>query len=121
MMVGSFGAEVKVAYDGPGALQISETFAPDLVLLDLGMPGMDGFEVARRFRAQRAGGDCTLVAVTGWGQDADRRKTARAGFNYHLTKPVAVETLLDVLGARKPPLAMDASKVGETRRERDEA
>jgi PAS domain S-box-containing protein len=119
MMLGVLGAEVKIAYDGADALQIAESFAPDLLLLDIGMPGMDGFEVARQFRGRNRSTECTLVAVTGWGQDADRRRTARAGFNYHLTKPVAIETLLDMLGSRKPPLAIETIetiKVGDPRR-----
>jgi two-component system CheB/CheR fusion protein len=114
MMLGALGADVQVAYDGLDALHISQTFAPDLVLLDIGMPGMDGFEVARRFRAQRPSGadaGCTLVAVTGWGQDSDRRKSARAGFDLHLTKPVNMEALLEVLGERKPPLAIENARV----------
>jgi two-component system, chemotaxis family, CheB/CheR fusion protein len=114
MMLGALGAEVQVAYDGPDALHNSETFAPDLVLLDIGMPGMDGLEVARRFRAQRPSGadaGCTLVAVTGWGQDSDRRKSARAGFDLHLTKPINMEALLEVLGERKPPLAIENAHV----------
>jgi two-component system, chemotaxis family, CheB/CheR fusion protein len=123
MMLGVLGADVQVAYDGRAALQISETFAPDLVLLDIGMPGMDGFEVARRFRAKRQGGGgsgCTLVAVTGWGQDADRRKSARAGFDLHLTKPIDIDALLEALGERRPPLAIETARVAPVVARRDE-
>jgi CheY-like chemotaxis protein len=94
--------EVRVAYDGPTALEAAGAFRPDVVLLDIGMPGMDGYEVARRFRALPDVGGATLVALTGWGQDADRRRTAEAGFDRHLVKPVdprAIRALLDDPGA----------------------
>ena len=102
MMLGAFGAEVRVAYDGQGALRISELFRPNLVFLDIGMPGMDGFEVARRFRDLKMGA-CRLVAVTGWGQEADRQRTASSGFDHHLTKPVEMNTLVGLFAERKPP------------------
>ena len=66
------------------------TFAPDVLLLDLGMPGLNGFEIARRIRQQPWGQALTLIALTGWGQEQDRRRTKEAGFNAHLTKPVGV-------------------------------
>ncbi len=113
MILGALGAEVQIAYDGPGALRVCETFAPDVVFLDIGMPGMDGYEVARRFHGAAANGtlDCTLVALTGWAQESDRMRTARAGFNHHLTKPVAVDALLEVMGRRKAPLAIQSARV----------
>jgi PAS domain S-box-containing protein len=82
------GHEVTFATDGPRALAMIESTHPDVVLLDLGMPGMTGFEVARRIRAASWGGKIVLVALTGWGQEEDRRQTREAGFDYHLTKPV---------------------------------
>ena len=91
------GGDVRVAYDGPAALQAYDEFHPALVVLDLGMPGMDGYEVARRMRQRDDGGNSMLVALTGWGQDSDRESTAQAGFDHHLVKPVgldAVRTLL---------------------------
>jgi two-component system CheB/CheR fusion protein len=81
------GHDVVVAYDGPSALT-AVTFGPDLVLLDLGMPGMDGYEVARRLRQLPEGRGCLLAALTGWGQEEDRRRTREAGFDRHLVKPV---------------------------------
>ena len=90
------GHTVSTAYDGNQALTQAATFQPEAVLLDLGMPGLDGLETARRLRA-RAGHAPFLVAVTGWGQDRDRRRTAEAGFDAHLVKPVDPVDLLAVL------------------------
>jgi CheY-like chemotaxis protein len=78
-----------------------KSFRPAVVLLDIGMPQMDGYEVARRIRSQPEFTDLMLIALTGWGQEQDRRRTAEAGFNYHLTKPAdikAIETLLSFGG-----------------------
>jgi CheY-like chemotaxis protein len=90
---------VQVAASGPAALAVLEEFAPDLVFLDIGMPGMDGHEVARRIRA--AGHqELTLVAISGFGQEDMRRRSREAGINVHLVKPVDVEqieALIDTL------------------------
>jgi CheY-like chemotaxis protein len=81
------GHDVRVAYDGPAALAAAEAFEPDVVLLDLGMPGMDGYEVCRRLRRMPELAGVRVIAVTGWGQDSDRRRSAEAGFDHHLVKP----------------------------------
>ncbi|WP_296948915.1 PAS domain S-box protein [uncultured Massilia sp.] len=91
------GADVRVVYDGRGALAMAETFLPTSVLLDIGMPGMDGYEVARRLRQDGRFGELRIVALTGWGQDADRRQTRNRGFSHHLTKPVGLEELHAIL------------------------
>lgn len=91
------GHAARIAYDGPAGLAAAAEFAPDVVLLDLGMPGMDGYEVARRIRAAPGLRGVALAALTGWGQPEDRRRTAAAGFDHHLVKPVepaALEKLL---------------------------
>ena len=91
------GHEVRVAYSGAAALEATQNYTPDVVFLDLGMPGMDGYEAARRLRAQPGLGRTVLAALTGWGQEDDRRRTAQAGFDHHLLKPPepkAVETVL---------------------------
>jgi len=91
------GAEVQVANDGPTALEMLKSYRPAVVLLDIGMPKMDGYEVAKRIRSQSEFADLVLIALTGWGQEQDRRRTTEAGFNYHLTKPADIrdiETLL---------------------------
>jgi CheY-like chemotaxis protein len=86
-----------VVYDGRAALAMAESFQPTSVLLDIGMPGMDGFEVARRLRQDERFAQLRIVALTGWGQDTDRRQTRNRGFSHHLTKPVSVEDLQQVL------------------------
>ena len=91
------GHEVRIAYSGMGALEMTKTYTPDVVFMDIGMPGMDGYEAARRIREQPGLGSVVLAALTGWGQQEVRRRTAEAGFNHHLVKPPepkAVETVL---------------------------
>jgi signal transduction histidine kinase len=100
-LVSSGGHEVRVAYDGPQALALAATFTPDVLLLDLGMPGLTGFDVARQIRHQSWGEAMTLVAVTGWGQERDRRRAAEAGFDAHLVKPVKTAELLHALELRR--------------------
>ena len=105
MLLRARGHDVRVAFSGPAALEIFKDYAPEIVFLDIGMPGMDGYEVARRLRQQSSSSDVVLVAVTGWGQQEDRRRSAESGFNHHLVKPVdpeAVETLIQT--ARKERL-----------------
>jgi PAS domain S-box-containing protein len=94
------GHDVRAVFDGPTALATLEQHDAEVVLLDLGMPLMDGFEVARRLRALPNGRDLLLVALTGWGQDHDRMRTAAAGFDEHLTKPVDIEHLSTLLTHR---------------------
>ena len=87
------GHEVRTAYDGPGALEAVAAYLPDVVLLDIGLPGLDGFEVARRLRLDPRLERVRLVAMTGYGQESDLKLAAEAGFNEHLVKPV---NILDV-------------------------
>ena len=87
------GHEVHTAYSGEQALEMAERLRPDVVLLDLGMPEPDGYEVCSRLRAEPWGGGTFVIALTGWGQDEDRRRTADAGFDMHLVKPVDTEEL----------------------------
>lgn len=97
MLLKFLGTDVQVAYDGATALAAIESYRPDVVLLDIGMPGMDGFEVARQVR-QRAEFDGTmLIALTGWGQAEDRQRTQMAGFDHHLVKPADITTLQSLL------------------------
>jgi len=91
------GAEVSLAHSGRKALECVETGRPDVVLLDIGMPGMDGYEVARRIRANPANRHISLIALTGWGQDEDRKRSVAAGFNHHLVKPADIEQLRQLL------------------------
>lgn len=98
------GAEVAVAYDGASALKAVRALRPDAVLLDIGMPDMDGHEVARRLRAMGEDiGHPRLIALTGWGQEQDREKTREAGFDDHMVKPVDVDVLKAALRAAQRP------------------
>jgi two-component system, sensor histidine kinase len=97
MLLRVLGAEVALAHSGRQALDVLDGFKPDVVLLDIGMPGMDGYEVARRIRANTANRHIQLIALTGWGQDEDRQRSAAAGFNHHLVKPADVEMLRQLL------------------------
>jgi len=90
------GDQVRVAYDGLEALAAEAEFHPEVVLLDIGMPKLSGYDVAKRIRAAR--GDAVLiVAITGWGQEEDRQRARDAGFNHHFTKPVDFERLLELI------------------------
>jgi CheY-like chemotaxis protein len=91
------GVDVHVAYSGQEALDALPVYRPDVVLLDLGMPGMDGEEVARRIRSDPGFIDVRLIALTGWGQQSDRARSRAAGFDYHLIKPADVAALTAVL------------------------
>jgi two-component system CheB/CheR fusion protein len=91
-----FGHDVRVAYDGASALRIGAEFQPRVAVLDIAMPGGDGYEVARAIRRQQ-GEDVTLVALTGWGQETDRKRAMEAGFDHHLVKPVDPNTLYQLL------------------------
>jgi signal transduction histidine kinase/ActR/RegA family two-component response regulator len=93
------GADVRVVHDGAAALDAFEQFRPRVTVLDLGMPGIDGYEVARRIRARPDAGRAALIALTGWGQERDRRRTAEAGFDYHFTKPVDIDTVAAALAS----------------------
>ncbi|MEJ0010429.1 MAG: response regulator [Alphaproteobacteria bacterium] len=87
-MLEMLGHEPHLAHDGPGAIEAAKSFRPDVILLDIGLPGMSGYEVARALRADGGFGDTVLIAQTGWGQARDREEARAAGFDHHLTKPV---------------------------------
>src|SRR6185503_17471524 len=91
------GNETHTAYDGLEAIEAAAAFKPDVILLDIGLPKLNGYEVARKIREQPWGQTVVLVALTGWGQEEDRRRSQDAGFNYHLTKPIDPLTLTDLL------------------------
>ncbi|HSQ65578.1 MAG TPA: PAS domain S-box protein [Polyangiaceae bacterium] len=91
------GHEARIARSGSAAIELAAAYHPDVVLLDLGMPGMDGYEVARRLREKQGGERTTIIAVTGYGQDKDRERTRAAGFDHHLVKPVDVDVLRRLL------------------------
>lgn len=93
------GHEVRTVYDGPAALVAFHTFQPDVVLLDLGLPGMDGYDVARQLRRQLRSKSPLLVAVSGYGQDDDKRRSHEAGFDLHLTKPADPRKLISIIAS----------------------
>ena len=93
----AMGQRVEVAYDGPEALEAAEAFRPDVILLDIGLPGMDGNEVARRLRGRPEFEKTLLVALTGWGQEADVERSRSAGFDHHLVKPADPDAILGLL------------------------
>jgi CheY-like chemotaxis protein len=93
------GHAVEVAHDGRAALALAEARLPDVALLDIGMPGMSGYELAAALRGLPGGAGVRLVAVTGWGTDQDRARTRAAGFDLHLTKPIDLRTLDQLLAA----------------------
>ena len=97
-LLGVMGFEVRIAYDGPEAITAADEFLPQVALLDIGLPRLSGYDIARHVRASR-GGEVLLVAITGWGQEDDRRRAHEAGFDHHFTKPADFERLLEVIGA----------------------
>ncbi|HKE44404.1 MAG TPA: GAF domain-containing protein [Steroidobacteraceae bacterium] len=98
----SMGNEVRVAHSAPAALASLRTFSPEILLLDIGMPNVDGYELARQLRSLPGGDRFVLAAITGWGQDSDRARAHAAGFDHHLTKPVGLQSVVTVLNAAPP-------------------
>ena len=92
-----YGAQARVARDGIEALSVGATFLPDVVLMDISMPHMDGYEAARRLRREAWGTKVVLIALTGWGRQGDVEAARQAGFDGHLLKPVGAEALIDLI------------------------
>ncbi|HVW65270.1 MAG TPA: PAS domain S-box protein [Nitrosospira sp.] len=97
MLLESIGVNAQAVNGGPAALAAIPNYQPNVILMDIGMPGMDGHEVARRIRKQSQFNDIKLIALTGWGQEKDRRDSSKAGFDHHLTKPVDFKVLKDLI------------------------
>jgi two-component system CheB/CheR fusion protein len=100
-VLGLEGHHVQTVADGESAVLSAPDFRPDLVLLDIGLPGIDGYETARRLRAMPALSGAYFVALTGYGQETDRQKALAAGFDLHVVKPIRAEALLALLSARR--------------------
>ena len=96
------GSKTHTAYDGLEAVEAAAMFRPDVVLLDIGLPKLNGYEAARKIREQPWGDAVVLIALTGWGQEADRRRSSEAGFNRHLVKPVEYSQLTKLLAELVP-------------------
>jgi DNA-binding response OmpR family regulator len=91
------GHVIEVAHEGHAALAVAERFRPEVALLDIGLPGLNGYEVCQRLRRESWGQAMTIVALTGWGQEEDRRRSSEAGFDRHMVKPVDPPALLELL------------------------
>lgn len=98
-LLSTLGHYVKVAYDGMTGLKIDETWQPQVIFLDLGLPELDGYEVARRLRAQRPGAR-RIIALSGFGQAADHERSRSAGCDHHLVKPATLDDILQALADR---------------------
>ena len=104
MVLEAAGHDVRAAHNGPASLEAAVLYRPNVILLDIGLPGLDGYEVARKLREQAIFTDVVLIATTGHGQDRDRQRSHEAGFNHHLVKPYDFETLERILAAVLPPI-----------------
>jgi CheY-like chemotaxis protein len=91
------GCDTEIAHDGPAALEAADGFCPQVVLLDIGLPGLDGYEVARRLRADSRHVGSRLIAISGYGQAQDQQRSRSAGFDHHLVKPVDYRALIALL------------------------
>ena len=101
----SLGHDVRVTHDGLSALDLAAAFVPEIAFLDIGLPGRNGYDLARSILALAQTSDCRLIAVTGWGQDDDRRRSREAGFELHLVKPVEPQRVIDIVNAGTPSRA----------------
>ena len=101
----ALGHDLRDTHDVLPAIAAAEEFAPEIAFIDIGLPGRDGYSVARALRELPATASSTLVAVTGWGQDDDRRRSLEAGFGIHLVKPVEPQQIIDVVNAAAPARA----------------
>jgi CheY-like chemotaxis protein len=104
MLLSIMGHETRTAHDGESAVSTAEHFLPDVVLLDIGLPKLNGYEVAQRIRSAEWGGSMFLIAVTGWGQDEDRQRSSEVGLNLHMVKPVEPAALEKLLGSLRSPV-----------------
>jgi CheY-like chemotaxis protein len=102
MLLAFDGHEIHKAHDGADAVRTAERVRPDVVLMDIGLPILNGYEACRRIRSQAWGAAITMVAITGWGQEEDHKQSDAAGFDLHLVKPVDHDDLLRVMGSARP-------------------
>jgi CheY-like chemotaxis protein len=104
------GHDVRIALDGDSALQVATQFQPDVIFLDIGMPGKDGYQVALELRSRPATREAKLVALTGWGAQEDRARSRSVGFDHHLTKPASLASVEALLAHIAQPAAQHASR-----------
>ena len=98
MILVHWGHEVRTEFDGEAAIATSEAFRPEVILLDIGLPKLDGYEVCRRISKEPWSEGITVIALTGWGQDEDKARAREAGFQHHLVKPVDFSKLQELIG-----------------------
>ena len=110
MILRRMGNEIQTAHDGLEAVQAAATFRPEVVLLDIGLPKMNGYEAAKLIRDQSGNRKVAIIAMTGWGQEDDIRRALEAGFDHHLTKPVEPAALSRLLALITPPIPMPLTK-----------
>ena len=101
-LIEAYGYQAKPVYDGEQAIEAAADFAPDMALIDIGMPGLDGYETVSRIRQQRGSTHVILVAVTGWTRDEDKRRAYECGFDLHVAKPLTDEALKELLALLDP-------------------
>ena len=109
MLLGAMGHEVRTAYDGLRAVETAIEFKPEFAFLDIGLPGLNGYDLARRLRELPSTKHIVLVAITGWGQEEDKQRALEAGFDRHLVKPIEPEHIYTIIAAseRRPARAKD--------------
>ncbi len=105
MLLHAIGHEVRTVHDGPAAIEQAAQYRPQYVLLDIGLPGMNGYEVAQHLRALPDLAGMIVIAMTGYGQDEDRKRSREAGFDHHFVKPVDLARLEALLSGEEPPAA----------------
>jgi CheY-like chemotaxis protein len=101
----ALGYDAHVVYDGETGVRSAASLRPDAIIMDIGLPVMSGYDAARQIRAQNPGSPLTIVALTGWGQNADRQRSADAGIDHHLVKPLDLGALQGILGSLSPRAA----------------
>jgi len=113
ILIRTLGYETKACYSGQQAIDETAAFVPDMVLLDIGMPGLDGFETVSRIRQQRGGDHVIVVAVTGWTRDEDKKRAYDAGFDLHVAKPLHINKLNELLSLLDPSRGSDTKDRSE--------
>jgi CheY-like chemotaxis protein len=101
-MLRILGYQVQVAHDGPSGLDLARQLNPEFIVLDIGLPGMDGYQIAAHIRAEEAMKGAVIIAISGYGHDEDRRRSREAGIDHHLVKPIAAKTLIDLIHPQGP-------------------
>ena len=105
MLLEALGYEAHLAHDGESAVRAADALRPDAILMDIGLPGLNGYDAVRRIRTNSSGQGVLIIALTGWGQESDRARSAEVGIDHHLVKPLDLAVLQQLLGSSRPPAA----------------